>query len=84
MDKYLDNFKDLSLSIKRDILIKEIEDTLLTIEKICINNKIKIEKLKSNNYIKNKKLLFDEDYYNLMFIYIVYLKEDLASLLEKY
>ena len=46
--------------------------------------KIKIEKLKSSKYLKNNKLLFEEDYYDLMFIYIVYLKEDLASLIEKY
>lgn len=84
MDKYFKNFNELSLNVKRDILIKEIEETLLTIEKICLKNKIKIEKLKSSKYLKNNKLLFEEDYYDLMFIYIVYLKEDLASLIEKY
>ena len=84
MDKYFKNFNELSLNVKRDILIKELEETLLTIEKNCLKNKIKIEKLKSSKYLKNNKLLFEEDYYDLMFIYIVYLKEDLASLIEKY
>lgn len=81
--EYFDSFNNLNVSEKRDVLIKDISDTLNIIETLCIKNNIKINKLKSAYYIKNQKLLFDEDYYNLMFIYITYLKEDLALLLKK-
>ena len=81
--EYFDSFNNLNVSEKRDVLIKDISDTLNVIETLCVKNNIKINKLKSAYYIKNQKLLFDEDYYKLMFICITYLKEDLALLLKK-
>ena len=82
-DKYIKKFEELDINSKRDILLKDICEVLTVIETLCIKKKIKINKLKSSYYIKNRKLLLDEDYFNLMFIYITYLKEDLALLLEK-
>lgn len=81
-DKYFESYSELSIDNKRDILLKDIADTLNTIESLCVKNKINFEKLSSIYYIKNRELLFDEDYYDLMFIYITYLKEDLALLLK--
>lgn len=81
--KYFDSYSELSIENKREILLKDMSDLLDTIETLCIRSNIKFEKLKSVYYIKNRELLFDEDYYELMFIYITYLKDDLALLLEK-
>lgn len=82
-DKYIDSYNNLDINDKRNILIKELSDTLNAIEILCIKKKIKVEKLKSSYYLKNRKLLFDSDYYELMFVYITYLKEDLALLLKE-
>lgn len=82
-EKYFDSYNELSIENKRDILLKDISELLDTIETICIRKRIKFDKLKSNYYIKNRELIFDEDYYELIFIYITYLKDDLALLLEK-
>lgn len=82
-DKYFNSYNDLSIENKRSILLKEISETLDTIEALCMKKRINFEKLTSNYYIKNRELLFDEDYYELMFIYITYLKDDIALLLEK-
>ncbi len=82
-DKYFNSYNDLSIENKRSILLKEISETLDTIEALCMKKRINFEKLSSNYYIKNRELLFDEDYYELMFIYITYLKDDIALLLEK-
>lgn len=82
-DKYFNSYNDLSIENKRSILLKEISETLDTIETLCMKKRINFEKLSSNYYIKNRELLFDEDYYELMFIYITYLKDDIALLLEK-
>ncbi len=81
MNNMIENYNKLSLTLKRDVLINEMVDLLNTIELIAKKRKIDIEKLSSEYYIKNKDKLFEEDYYNLMFIYITYLKEDLALML---
>lgn len=81
MTECIDKYKELPLNLKREVLIEELADMLSTIESICNKKKIKIEKLKSSNYIKNKEKLFEEDYFDLMYIYIMYIKEDLAELL---
>ena len=82
-DKYFESYNKLDINDKRNNLIKEISDTLNAIEILCIKRKIKVDKLKSSYYLKNRKLLFDNDYYELMFVYITYLKEDLALLLNE-
>lgn len=82
MDKLVDEFKDLPLNHKRNILLNEMIEALNTIEKYAIKKNVDIEKLKSKYYLKNKNKLFENDYYNLMYVYLMYLKEDLALLLS--
>jgi hypothetical protein len=79
--KYFESYNSLSLNNKREILLKEVADLLSNIEEICKKKKKDINKLKSSYFIKNKDLLLDGDYYDLLFVYITYIKEDLASLL---
>lgn len=81
LDKYIDSFKYLTESEKKEVIIDEMVEVLNTIEDIAKEKKIDINKLKSEHYIKYKSRLLDEDFCNLLFIYITYLKEDLASLL---
>lgn len=81
LDEYIASYKKLSVKTKRELLLKDISELLNAIESICNKKNIKIDKLKSSYYIKNKEILFEEDYYDLLFIYITYLKEDLASLI---
>ncbi len=82
-NKYFEKYDELSVENKRDILLKEICEVLETLETLCVRKRIQIDKLKSEHYIKNRELLFDDDYYELMFVYITYIKEDLALLLEE-
>ena len=56
-------------------------EVLNTIESIAKEKKVDINKLKSEHFIRYKSRLLDEDFHDLLFIYITYLKEDLASLL---
>ena len=81
LDKYIDSFKNLTDLEKKEVIIDEMIEVLNTIEDIAKEKKIDINKLKSEHYIKYKSRLLDEDFCNLLFIYISYLKEDLASLL---
>ena len=81
LDKYIDSFKNLTDLEKKEVIIDEMIEVLNTIEDIAKEKKKDINKLKSEHYIKYKSRLLDEDFCNLLFIYITYLKEDLASLL---
>ncbi len=80
-DKYIESYKKLSMNNKREILLKDMGELLNSIELYCLKNNIKIDKLKSEYYIKNRETLLETDYYDLLFIYLTYLKEDLASLI---
>ncbi len=81
LENYILKYKELSIDSKREMLLKEIRELLDTLEDICKKRNINIDTLKSSTLINNKDILFEEDYYNLIFIYIVYIKEDLALLL---
>ena len=81
LDKYIDSFNNLSDLEKKEVIIDEMIEVLNTIEDIAKEKKVDINKLKSEHHIKYKSRLLDEDFCDLLFIYITYLKEDLASLL---
>jgi hypothetical protein len=81
MDKLFDEYKRLPLNDKREVLLLEMQEVLKVIESICKKKKISINKLKSKEYIKDKQKLMDEDYFDLLFIYLTYIKEDLSELL---
>lgn len=81
LEKYIDSFKNLSEMDKKEVIIDEMVEVINTIETIAKVKKIDITKLKSEYYIRHKSRLVDEDFYNLVFIYVTYLKEDLAKLL---
>lgn len=81
MDKLFDEYKRLPLNDKREVLLLEMQEVLKVIESICKKKKISINKLKSKEYIKDKQKLMDEDYFDLLFIYLTYIKDDLSELL---
>lgn len=81
MNKLIDSYKELPLNQKREILLSEVKELLDTIESICQKRNLDITKLKSKEYLKNKDKLFEEDYYDLLYLYILFIKEDLAIML---
>ncbi len=82
IEELKNSFNDLDIYNKRKILLEEMLDLCLTIEKICSKKKINITKLKSNYVIKNKNRLDEKDYYELNYLFLFYLKEDLGLLLK--
>ena len=81
MNKLFEDYQKLTLVEKRSILLDELMNTLKAIELICKHKHIDIETLNSKKYLKNLDKLLEEDYYNLFFIYITTIKEDLGKLL---
>ena len=82
IEKLNEEFKNMEVGNKRKILLDEMLDIILFIEKLCSKKKIDINKLKSSYIIVKKNELMDKDFLDLMFIYIFYLKEDLGLLLK--
>ncbi len=75
-------YNNLDTFSKREIILNEVLDTCLVIEKICKKKKIDINTLSSSEVIKNKNKLSEKDFMDLLFLYIFYLKEDLGLLLK--
>ena len=75
-------YNNLDTFSKREIILNEVLDTCLVIEKICKKKTIDINTLSSSEVIKNKNKLSEKDFMDLLFLYIFYLKEDLGLLLK--
>ncbi len=82
LEELKNNYNNLDTFSKREIILNEVLETCLVIEKICKKKKIDIEKVNSNYVLKNKNKLSEKDFLELLYIYVFYLKEDLGSLLE--
>ena len=82
IEELRDTFTNLDTYTKRKILLDEVLDTCLTIEKICKKKKIDINSMKSSEIIIKKADLKDKEFLDLLFLYIFYLKEDLGLLLK--
>ena len=82
IEELKDKYNTLDTFSKREIILNEVLDTCLVIEKLCKKRGIDIDKLNSSYVLKNKSSLNEKDFLELLFIYIFYLKEDLGSLLK--
>ncbi len=82
IEKLKDKYNNLDTFAKREIILNEVLETCLVIEKVCKKKKIDINNLKSSDVIKNKNKLSEKDFLDLLFIYVFYLKEDLGLLLQ--
>lgn len=78
-----DKFKELDTFAKREILLNEVLDLCFVIEKVCKKKKISINTLKSSKIIKNKNKVKEQEFLDQLFIYLLYLKEDLGLLLKE-
>lgn len=81
LENYILKYRELTIDSKREYLLKEVRELLDKLEDICLKKNIDINTLKSSTLINNKDILFEEDYYDLLFIYIIYIKEDIAQIL---
>ena len=82
IEEVVTNFDNISIHDRRKQLLDEVLETIDLIEKICIVKNINFNKLKSENILRNKNSLYEEEFLHLMYIYVLYLKEDLGLLLK--
>jgi hypothetical protein len=80
MDNLIEEYKKLPLNEKRELLLSELDEITKVLEIISKKKKVKFDKFSNRKYKKTDKML-DDDYCNLMFSYVTYIKEDLGNLL---
>lgn len=78
-----EKFAVLDTTSKREIILNEVLDMCLVIEKICKKKKIDINTLNSSDIIINRNKISEKDFLDLLFLYVFYLKEDLGLLLKE-
>lgn len=82
MKELREKYNTLDLLTRRSILIDEVMELCLLIERICKNKNIEINKISKDDLLINKNKLNEGEYLDYMFSYILNLKENLGLLLE--
>lgn len=82
IDKVREEFNKLEVTNRREIVLEEMMELYLLIEKVCIKKNIDIKKIKKEDILVNKSNLGEKEYLDYIFNYILNLKEDLGLLLE--
>lgn len=77
----IEEYSKLPITEKRNILINDMLETIETIQKICKMKNIKYDKLKSKDILINRNKIYEDDFLYLLYVYNIYLKEDLGALL---
>ncbi len=77
----IEEYSKLPITEKRNILINDMLETIETIQKICTMKNIKYDKLKSKDILINRNKIYEDDFLYLLYVYNIYLKEDLGALL---
>jgi len=80
MDKIIEEYKKLPINDKREVLVSQLEEITKVLEIVSKKKKIDYTKFNVKKY-KNKDKMLEDDYYDLLFSYITYIKEDLGDLL---
>lgn len=80
-NELIEEYSKLPITEKRNILINDMLETIETIQKICTMKNIKYDKLKSKDILINRNKIYEDDFLYLLYVYNIYLKEDLGALL---
>ena len=80
----IDNYKRMSISDKREEIVKELKLMVVIFEKLCEENNIEYRKIQSREILDLKSgKETEDDYLEATFVYVEYLKEVLGALFDK-
>ena len=80
----IDNYKRMSISDKREEIVKELKLMVVIFEKLCEENNIEYRKIQSREILDlNSGKETEDDYLEATFVYVEYLKEVLGALFDK-
>jgi len=81
MDELRNKYSELDLLSRRKILMDEMLELCLLVERICKNKGIDIDKISNDDILLNRNNISEGESLNYMFTYLLNLKEDLSKIL---
>lgn len=80
----IENYKRMSISDKREEILKDLKFMVAIFENMCEENNIEYRKIQSKEILDlNNGVESEDDYLEAAFIYVEYLKEVLGALFER-
>ena len=79
-NELMESYKKLSLKGKREANLDELKKLVAIVESLCVENNISYREIKSNEI--NDSIVLEDDYLEVQYVYITYLKEVIGALLE--
>ncbi len=80
-DKVFSDFDALSLDDKKNIILDELYDNIQVSQKVCKKKNINYMKVDKNDKFVDKSCLTDDEFLNLLFEYMIVLRENNSSIL---
>ena len=80
-DKVFSDFDALSLDDKKNIILDELYDNIQVSQKVCKKKNINYMKIDKNDKFVDKSCLTDDEFLNLLFEYMIVLRENNSSIL---
>ncbi len=80
-EKVFSDFKALSLDDKKNIILDELYDNIQVSQKISKKKKLDFLKVDKNDLYVDKSCLSDDEFLNLLYEYLIVLRENNANIL---
>ena len=80
-DKIFSDFDILSLDDKKNIILDELYDNIQVSQRLCKKRKMDFLKVDKNDKFVDKSCLSDDEFLNLVFEYLIVLRENNSNLL---
>ena len=80
-DKIFSDFDILSLDDKKNIILDELYDNIQVSQRLCKKRKMDFLKVDKNDKFVDKSCLSDDEFLNLLFEYLIVLRENNSNLL---
>lgn len=82
-DHIMEKYKELSSTDKKNEIIKEVKEMIVVFDTLCSQYNVSYHKIKSAEVLDLKKTdVTEDDYYEALFVYINYLKEEVGSFVD--
>ena len=80
-DKVFSDFTVLSLDDKKNIILDELYDNIQVSQKVCKKKNLNFIKVDKNDKFVDKSCLTDDEFLNLLFEYMMVLRENNSNIL---
>jgi hypothetical protein len=80
-DKVISDYRKLSVDDKKKIILDELLDNISVVEKLCQRKKLQFAKVRKDDALVDKTLLSESEFLDLLYEYVLVLRENNSALL---